>query len=108
MYSKEDYIHDLYIKEHGSGVEQMEAEIRCNDYEHGRNPETAAARHRGQAQKMASHILDVDRDSPMVWLYRRQPNWTLFGRCFTISDFCGCFSGSHLLWNYGFWIRRIN
>lgn len=50
MYSKEDYIHDLYIKEHGSGVEQLEAEIRCNDYEHGRNPETAPAQRQRETE----------------------------------------------------------
>ncbi len=38
MYTKDDYVHDLYIKEHGSGMEQAEAAFRCRLYEAGKDP----------------------------------------------------------------------
>lgn len=37
-YTRDDYIRDLYIREHSSGREGMYADIRIKHYEHGRNP----------------------------------------------------------------------
>ena len=51
MYTHDDYLKDVYIREHGSGVEQWEADMRCRDYEHGRDPETAPASRKARAEK---------------------------------------------------------
>lgn len=39
MYTHDDYLRDLYIREHGKGYEQSMADLRARDYEHGRDPE---------------------------------------------------------------------
>ena len=39
MYTEEDYVRDLYIKEHGDSYARFEAEARCRAYENGRDPE---------------------------------------------------------------------
>ena len=39
MYTHEDYVRDLYTREHGRGYEQSMADLRACDYEHGQDPE---------------------------------------------------------------------
>lgn len=38
MYTKADYMDDLYIAEHGSGAEQVYAKMRARNYELGGDP----------------------------------------------------------------------
>ena len=42
MYTKDDYLKDLYIAEHGSGPEQFFAKMRAHNYELGDDPDNIA------------------------------------------------------------------
>lgn len=39
MYTRDDYLKDLYLVEHGRGYEKSMAEVRVRDYQSGRDPE---------------------------------------------------------------------
>ena len=54
MYTHDDYLRDLYVREHGSGARKSEAEMRCIDYEHGRDPELAPKMRKSRNEKLAA------------------------------------------------------
>lgn len=59
MYTHDDYLKDVFIRKHGSGLEQQEAEMRCRDYEHGRNPELAPKMRKARNKKRVDIFMPI-------------------------------------------------